>query len=62
MDRARISGNVIAWDELCPPHLTFRVKMRAQRRVPEEKKPDNYTYTYVYISVGDRVKAPSKGY
>ena len=35
--------------ELCPPHPTFRTKVRARRDVPEEeKKMTNYTYTYEF--------------
>ena len=36
--RAQTSGNVTAWVELCPPHLTIRVKVRARRGLPEEEK------------------------
>ena len=36
-DRAQTSGNVTPTVELCPPHPTFRTKVRARRDVPEEK-------------------------
>ena len=36
-DRAQTSGNVTPTVELCPPHLTFRIKVRARRDVSEEK-------------------------
>ena len=51
-DRTQTSGNVTPTIELCPPHPTFRTKERARRDVSEEKKKDNYTYTY---------KAPLRG-
>ena len=51
-DRAQTSGTVTPTVELCPPHPTFRTKVRARRNVPEGKKNDNYTYTY---------KAPLRG-
>ena len=37
-DRAQTSGSVTPTVELCPPSQTFRVKVRAQRDVPTEKK------------------------
>ena len=45
-DRAQTSGNVSPMVELCPPHATFRKKVRARRDVSEEKKSQLYTYTY----------------
>ena len=35
----------------CPPPLTFRIKVRARRGVPEEKQYDNYTSTYIEIYI-----------
>ena len=53
-DRAQTFGNVSPTVELCPPHPTFRTKVRAQRDMPEGKSIyHNYTYTY-YV-------APSQG-
>ena len=65
-DGAQTSGNMTPTVESCPPHPTFRTKVRARRYVPEEKKMDNYTRTYLYTSyfiVGKVVTAfrPSKG-
>ena len=37
-DRAQTSGNVTPTAELCPPHPTFRTKVRARRDVSEKKK------------------------
>ena len=46
-DRAQTSGNVTTTVTLCPPHLTFRVKVRARRRVPEkEKKRTIHVYIF----------------
>ena len=44
-DRAQTSGNMTLTVEFCPPHLTFRMKVRAQRGV-SKKKNGNYTSTY----------------
>ena len=46
-DSAQTFGNVTPTVELCPPHLTFPIKVRARRDVSEEQKNDNYTYTYL---------------
>ena len=37
-DRAQTSGNVSPTVELCPPHPTFRTKVRARRDVTEGNK------------------------
>ena len=42
-DRAQTSSNLSPTVELCPPHPTFRIKVRARRDVPKEEKNDNYT-------------------
>ena len=34
--RAHTSGNMTPTVELCPPPLTFRIKVRARRDVPKE--------------------------
>ena len=45
-DRAQTSGNVTLTVKLCPPHPTFRTKVRARRDLSEENQNDIYTYTY----------------
>ena len=37
-DRTQTSGNVAPTVELCPPHPTFRIKVRARRGVPEKRR------------------------
>ena len=54
-DSAQTFGKVTPTVELCPPHLTFPIKVRARRDVSEEQKNDNYTYTYnLYKSIPTR--------
>ena len=48
-DRTQTSGNVTSTVELCPPHLTFRIKVRARRGVPEKKNIYIYRYVYMYL-------------
>ena len=45
-DRAQTSGNVTPTVELCPPHLTFLINVRARRDVPEKKKCLVYVYKF----------------
>ena len=48
-DRAQTSGNMTPTVELCPPHPTFRTKVRARRDVHEETPP-RQIYIYIYTS------------
>ena len=41
-DHAQTSGNVTPTVESCPPHLTFRITVRARRGAPEK---------YIYITI-----------
>ena len=45
-DRAQTSVNVTPTVELCPPHPTFRTKVRARKDVPEARKTNKYIYMY----------------
>ena len=47
-DRAQSFGIVTLTVELCPPHLTFRTKVRARRDMPQENK--KMTIIRIHIS------------
>ena len=53
-DLAQTSGNVSPTVELCPPHPTFRTKVRARRDAPEGKKKSQlyiYIFHFVYMAL-----------
>ena len=49
-DRPQTSGNVTPMVELCPPHPTFRTKVRARRDVPEEEKKMAIIHIHLWVS------------
>ena len=48
-DRAQTSGNVSPTVELCPPHPTFRTKVRARRNVSEGEKKIAIKHIHINI-------------
>ena len=71
-NRAQTSSNVTPTVDFCPPHLTFRIKVRVRRGVPKKTKCQLYVYILrlCHLSLGRGVlaratrpapKAPGRG-
>ena len=55
VQNAQTFGNVTPTVKMCPPHPTFRTKVRARKDMPEEEKEnDNYTFKYNFDSPGTK--------
>ena len=58
-DRAQTFGNMTPRTELCPPNLTFRVKVRARRDVSDVRQ--NRTITHAHTRFTSRTWFPGGG-